>query len=297
MVVCVCVSVVSVYSYAVNHLAHPLASRLLSRLFDSTVVMPRIYKKRGGGKSRAFKRAAPTRKVRAAPRAELKWHDTLINKTDIDTLGLTPSLNQVSTVVGIAQGVTETERIGRKITVTHLSLRGAFVVPASLSSYAADSVALPGWGAERVRMIVYIDKQNNSAGSGTAANGPSLDSILEFESGAGAVQPPTVNAFRNLEQMTRYTVLKDVTLTLNSAGEVHAGSTSDAKTVAYQRQFSYNFKLRTPILFKDGTADAQAATCNQIGIWFLKEHKDDDGAAGTQQVVQCIMRARVRYYD
>lgn len=81
--------------------------------------------------------------------SEWKWFDTNISQVDVSNSGLViPSFNLV------AQDVTESSRVGRKMTVRHLSFIGEAVI---LSTTTAANTS------DKLRMIIFLDKQCNGA--------------------------------------------------------------------------------------------------------------------------------------
>ena len=127
---------------------------------------------------------------------EVKFLDfTLNNQTPPVTGIIIPSLNV------IPQGVGESERLGRKVTLRSLSIRCQFRIN------AADAVAD---GFRILRMLVYVDKQTNGA--------PAVVTDV--------IQTAEWRAFRNLDNSGRFMVLHDRYYTNRSSAGI-ASSQAD----------------------------------------------------------------------
>lgn len=159
----------------------------------------------------------------------------------------------------VAQGSGESERIGRKITSRSLHIRGSL----ALGSPTAQS--------QRVRVIVFKDCQTNGATTvGT--------SVID---GAVGVSP-VINSFRNLENLSRFTILKDKTFILRPDiafdGTAIVGNAPDLS-------FIWNFNLTGEVSFDGPTADISDITDNAYHIMAASE------AGG----VSLIYTSRFRY--
>lgn len=128
----------------------------------------------------------------------------------------------------VAQGSGESQRNGRKITNASLHIKGNF----SLTTSRAHGV--------EVRIVVVKDNQTNGAAL-TPAN----------------VMTQGVHGFRNLEWVSRYTVLADKTYVLNPS-ITHTGTTNDGN--APIRPFSLNVNLSGTTSFDDVNADISDIT-------------------------------------
>ncbi len=185
---------------------------------------------------------------------EVKFLDfTLDNQTPPVTGLIIPSLNI------IAQGVGESERLGRKVTLRSLHIRCSFKI--SLADSQAD-------GFRILRMLVYQDKQTN----GAAAAVTDIIQTAEFR------------AFRNLDNSGRFVILHDKYYTKN----VSAGISSSLADNGLLIQM--NKRLLMPIEFDVSLDTGVIATqrSNNIGVLFVSNigaHFDVD------------FKSRVRYTD
>lgn len=175
---------------------------------------------------------------------EKKFHQVAVADTAITTVGAVyTSLNI------IAQGTTQSTRIGRKVTVKKVQFHGYIYLPVNTN---------PNLMHEQVRMIWFIDKQANGAM-------PAVTQILDTDD---------VDSFYNLANIDRFVIVKDKVYSLQSpshsvlAGPVYAtGETSiyikmnkkcnvdiywDSTTGAITECRSNNFGLMT--VSRSGTA-------------------------------------------
>lgn len=172
--------------------------------------------------------------------AELKFHD--VNLDDAVVAGggvVTPTVNI------IPQGVTESERIGRKCTIKSINWRGTITLP------EVDAAVTPG-NTEYLRVILYLDKQCNGA---TAATTDLLESA-------------DIYSFRNLANSSRFTFLLDKLHVLNyqTLASDGAGVVSSA---AVARQFTLYKKCDIPIEFSSTTGAIGEIRSNNIGVLLL----------------------------
>ncbi len=208
--------------------------------------------KRGGRPVRRGWRVGGVQRLRAlGMRQEKKYIDADHSLDPVPSAGaIFPSLNL------IPQGASENERLGRKVWIRDILIRGAVFTTSSAMAQA------------QCRVIVYCDKQTNGATATVAT-------ILEVGGGADYL------AFRNLESAGRYKVLHDKTYKVRT--ETRAGSVSlyDFKTT----NFKINLKGNIPILFDGAVGSLTELCCNNVGILVISE------AARSQ----FFAKVRVRY--
>ncbi len=224
---------------------------------------------RYGGSGRKFKPRAQTYASRAGGRrppqvryntrpTELKFHDKTLDDTTIDAAG---SIS--NTLIAIPQGVTEKERVGRKVRIKSVNWRYTITIP------EFDALSTPA-GGDTVRVILYIDKQTN----GSAA--PVLD-ILEVAN---------YQSFRNLVNGGRFKVLLDRTHSLN-----YLALASDGAGVVSGPEVSEDFtffkKCDIPVEYSSTTGAIGEICCNNIGLLLISK----DGLAGLES------QFRFRYSD
>ncbi len=167
--------------------------------------------------------------------AELKFFDGTKTATVMGSSGtiFDDSLNE------IVQGVTESNRIGRKCTIRSLHMRGSIVKPVS-----ADITV----GADRVRIIVYLDKQANGA---TAA----ITDIVESAS---------TGSFLNLANSGRFRMIYDKIMTFNTLAAAGDGTANDL--VERGMHWAFNWKCMLPIEFSSTTGAIGEIKSNNIGV-------------------------------
>lgn len=157
------------------------------------------------------------------PGSELKFlDDELVAKATIPTTGaiITETFNH------IAQGTGESQRIGRKATLTSIHLKGYIRLEAA--THEDNST-------DRVRVMVVQDKQANGAAATVAQ-------VLESQD---------INSFRNLENTSRFHVLYDKTSALNSSASI------STYTGAMSRSLAINIRRNIDIEYS-GTSGAIA---------------------------------------
>ena len=174
-----------------------------------------------------------------AGRGELKFHDVDLNDAVVAAAGgITNSVNL------IAQGTTESTRIGRKATIRSINWRFNMILP--ISTAAADT-------ADTLRVIMYLDKQCNGA---TAAITDILESA-DFQS------------FNNLANKSRFRTLMD--RTYDFVAEAGGG---DGTTEDYGQDLqndSFFKKVNIPIEY-DSTAGAiTEIRSNNIGVLLITQ--------------------------
>ncbi len=171
---------------------------------------------------------------------ERKFHDLDLDDNIIASTGtVTDSLNK------IAQGVTESQRIGRKCTIKSILWSYDTKLPES------DAVATFS-APDAVRMIMFLDKQCNGA---TAA-------VLDI------LENADFHSFRNLANSSRFVVLMDKRFVIN----YHNGA-SDGNGVVSQAQEimygSFHKNCDIPIEFDSTTGAITEIRSNNIGVLLI----------------------------
>lgn len=235
-------------------------------------VVPRRF---GGQKRRRYEGGAPAlpRRLKgfyrrggfykgrkAAPRGapvEKKYFDTKKAATSAGVAGtiFDDSLNEVP------QGAGESDRVGRKITVTDVLLKGLLTTG---SGTVAASIA------DTYRIILYLDKQCNGA---TAAATDILEGVVD------------INAFRNLEEGGRFRILSDSII--EGGPLTNAGGT--AATVDRYQCFHIYKSVKIPIEFNGATGAIAEIRSNNIGVLVV--------SAGANAGTTLSYTARIRYTD
>ena len=206
-------------------------------------------------------RAPPVRYTgytnRFHPGGEMKFHDVSYSATTTSATGQITN----SSLVLIQGGTGESQRVGRRIKVKSISIRGYVFLPDGTD--AAKS-------ADMVRIVVYGDRQTNKAAA-TVAN--LLDST-DFLS------------FNNIENSLRFKTLAQRTITVHASG-VGSASTPSVQVGRGLKPFQINIKLNAIIEYAGTTAAITELTSANIGVMIISQ-----GAAAQVEYI-----ARVRYTD
>ncbi len=168
---------------------------------------------------------------------ELKFHDVELNDGVVaNGATVTASINL------IAQGVTESERVGRKCTIKSINWRYQVSIP---EFDAAVTPATPS----TVRLIVYCDKQCNGA------------TIV----GTDLLESADIHSFRNLSNSGRFTVHLDKVVTLNylTMASDGAGVVSGGEVF---REYQFYKKVNIPIEFNGTTGAIAEIRSNNLGV-------------------------------
>ncbi len=195
----------------------------------------------------------------AGSSAEAKFMDTTIGSTSVNTTG-----NILSTTLNaVPQNTTESGRIGRKIVMRSISMKGSILVAESNSTNK---------GYQRVRFIVYKDKQCNGA---TAQ----LLDILETVK---------VDSFRNLANTARFSILMDKTWNLNAAAAAGNG-TSDNDLVEFGKGITWNKRCNIPVEFNGVGGGLSEIRSNNVGVMAIIDT--------SEPVTRIGYTVRIRYND
>jgi len=133
-----------------------------------------------------------------------------------------------------AEGADIADRVGRKVSVHKLSIRGMIYVP-SLANQAA------GINPFLVRIICYLDEQSN----GAQAQGEQL------MSNGGAAQAVLTNqTFQSTANFGRFRVLKDKTLAIQNPNGAYDGTANQIDFNGLIRPFKIVYKFRKPVVVR-----------------------------------------------
>lgn len=191
--------------------------------------------------------------------AELKFHDGTIIATGVATTG-----NITSPLCIIAQGTTESQRIGRKCTVKAIYMKYAVKLPEV-------SVNLTPPPPDEVRVILYLDKQCN----GTAATpGDILEQV-------------DVRGFRNLANSGRFVLLHDKMYTMNYQTQSFEGTTNYCASGKLLVNHSFYKKVNIPIEYSGTNGVLTEMRSNNIGCLLISNAGQIDFES----------RFRLRYSD
>jgi len=192
-----------------------------------------------------------------ASSAELKFKDTTKAQTALASAGTIFN----DTLIGLSEGNTDSTRIGNRITVKSVMLRGNANLPVTAASTDTSQI---------VRIIVYLDRQANGA---TAAVGDILASA-------------DYRSFNNLDNSDRFRTLAETTIDLKLSGATEtAGAYTYGET---KKSFFLKAKLNLDFKYKGNAGSVADLSGNNIGVLVISE----TDALGTVGYI-----ARVRYTD
>jgi len=189
---------------------------------------------------------------RGAGVGETKFFDTGNSDSGDATAG---SINLLCTV---PQDATESGRVGRKINVKSINIRAYFTLDSQSTN--------PPTGAI-VRWMIIMDKQTNGA---TFA----MSDLL------AAVVP---NGFRNLDNVDRFVVIKDKSVTLNCM----TMNSTTSSAINYSRQIRFTKKCNIPIEYSGTTGVIGQVKSNNLYFVYIS----------SDVVSNAIWKGRIRYTD
>lgn len=187
---------------------------------------------------------------------ERKFYDTTYSNASVD--GTTGTIDD--DMSDIAQGTTESTRIGRQCFVNSIHIKGHVKPAASTNKH------------ERLRFIVVHDRQCNGA----------LPNWTDIFTAAN------VDAYRNISNVHRFNILLDKTWTLNKMPYWNSTTTVYQEPV---RSFFFNINLPRPGIVMEFSSTTGATTekvTNNLLMMLISEN--DEG-------VDIDMRTRLRFTD
>jgi hypothetical protein len=220
-----------------------------------------------GQQGRSVRRKTSRRNLQGKPRyfapsPEKKFHD-FDSSAVLNTASTIQLVNPSCNI--IAQGNDESERVGRKITVTKIQIRGYVKIPGQTAISDASN---------RVRIIVYHDRQANK--NSTAVTGSTL------------LESDTLDSFRNLSNGKRFKFLCDKTILLNQLSG--GGNGTSDRLAEVQRGFQIYKNVNIPINYDSTTGAITELTENNIGVAVVCSDF-------TTTAPQIIYKGRLRYTD
>ncbi len=172
---------------------------------------------------------------RSGLRPEYKFFDR-----DIDAIIPSTAVIFTDSLNRIAQGTGESARVGRKCTLRSLACKLRARLPILTNSAAPTGDSL--------RIVVYLDKQCNGA---TAQ-------VLDV------LETADVHSFRNLANISRFSVLYDRVYPLSRTAA--SGADATAEWAPYVIEDSFFKKFTIPIEFSGTTGTIAEIRSNNIGI-------------------------------
>lgn len=161
---------------------------------------------------------------------ERKYFDTELNASAIVATAASWANTELDpaalTLFYPSQGTDFNNRIGRKVQVKSIKIRGHVNVPAQTNQLVGDGAAL-------IRCVLVMDKQTNS----TQLNGEDV-----ISSGAGSVP---INMFQNPAFFGRFRVLKDKRWTLQNPNFSWDGTNLEQQGMVFK--FEWTIKFRKPL--------------------------------------------------
>lgn len=187
--------------------------------------------------------------------AELKFFDTT-NNFLCDITGEVPATGQLAL---IPQGTTESTRIGRKVQIKSIQIRGVFTFnPAATNP-----------GADTVHMYLILDTQCN----GAAATVPDVFTGTALR-----------EALPNIANSQRFTIIKKFTIKFQSMAGIHGALTWEVTPLDYYK------KCSIPIEYSSTTGAITEIRSNNL--FFIA-----GTSAATDDLIQFNGTTRLRYSD
>lgn len=188
--------------------------------------------------------------------AELKFHDIDIDDATVAAGGTIAE----DSCNGIAQGVTESERIGRKCTIRNIGWRFELVLPALNQTNG---------NPDTVRVILYLDQQTNGAPATVA----------------GILESDDFQSFNNLANKGRFKILMDRVYTqAHTAGAYDGTGTDFGGNIINDTYFK---KVNIPIEFDSTTGAITEVRSNNLGVLLV----------GRSGLMQFSSKMRLRFSD
>lgn len=190
---------------------------------------------------------------------EKKYYDTTVidNGSGVAAGVVIPSL-----IAGIVQGTTDSTRIGGKIRITNINLRG-FTSNVDL--------AAGGLAGFYLRIILFVDKQAN----GATATVTDILATANF------------NSFRNMNNLSRFVILKEKFI--RCPIEVTTATAAATHTDQNPRLWKINKKVNIDICYSANAGAVTDLRSNNIGILYFPS---------STNVVPCSDgRCRIKYFD
>lgn len=189
---------------------------------------------------------------------ELKFIDV-----DLSAPGSIANTYEMVNLCTIPQGDTESNRIGRKVTVKKINIE---LFPTGVSEAAVGSTS------GSVKILLVLDTQTNGA-AWTATDLMETDSIYSFA---------------NLANNQRFRILKSKVMTFSSGGMVATGAAYASSEIA--KYLRWSVKCNIPIEYDNSLTTGVISTVRTNSLWLA--------AVGTDTGhVSFAGRARIRFVD
>lgn len=203
-----------------------------------------------------YGRFGASRGRRASLGGELKYFDTSLAATNVPQVGVVnPNL------VIVPQGDAENNRIGRKINIRSIWLKGTIFLNVSATAAAA---------TDTVRMILVQDKQANGA-------------VFTV---ADVLQNTDYIGFRNLANTSRFNILWDKTYNMSAMAVFTATPAGLPTEKALNMYVKCNIPIEYDAALTTGVITTQRS--NSLAVLMISENNN---------VSQVEYRCRIRYSD
>lgn len=202
-----------------------------------------------------YNRGSQIARLRRGLNIEKKFFDTALNFT-FDTTGEVPATGQLTLV---PQGVTESTRVGRSMTVKSIQIRAECVY-----TPAADTV-----GATGCYLLLVLDKQANGAAA-------AITDVLTSND--------MRTAMINLANSERFYILKRWDFVMQAGAGVQTAFGKDVKQIEYFKKCNYTVE------YSSTTGAITEIKSNNIFLLAGCDNQTDDS-------VSCNGTARLRFTD
>lgn len=196
-------------------------------------------------------------RMKSTFKPEMKFEDTT------DTVATVAATGDVlnSVLFNITQGSGESDRIGRKITVKSMYVRGNILLPAATDINNTQ---------DELRVIIYQDKQSNGAAAAVT----------------DIVQNADLRSFLNLANKNRFRILADKNYVILAPGVGGNGTTHSVGAAGKHYKISLP-KLNIPVEYTASTGAITDLASNNIGVLTFSKNG----------LITNTWRCRVRFYD
>lgn len=160
----------------------------------------------------------------------------------------------------LAQGITESTRVGRKAIIKSINWRYDVTLPNAQDLSSTSDI---------VRVIMYLDKQCNGA----------------VATVTGILESSDYQSFNNLANKGRFRILYDKTHVINAMCAAWDGTTE--QTGAYTKSSAFYKKCNIPLEFDNTTGAITEIKSNNLGIMLVGKA----GVAGFESQI------RIRFVD
>jgi len=181
------------------------------------------------------------------PRAitEHKYYDTELSGGAVNQIITTWASTEedpttINTLFAPVMGTNFNQRIGRKVQVKSIRIRGFINVAKQTNQVASNEGTC-------IRLIIFQDQQTN----GTQAQG---EQVILSSNDLGSVAGPAISMFQNAENFGRFRVLKDKTYRLQDPNFSWDGTNMEVNGLVIPFKYTFKFRKPVPVQFNQGNA-------------------------------------------